>query len=160
MRPRKAEIHELDRLAQLWHDGWREAHAAILPAELSRYRTLPSFRQRLEAGLPDLRVAGPVGDPLGLCMIKEDELYQLYVSPRARGTGVAADLLADGERRIAATGVETAWLACAIGNSRAAAFYEKHAWMLAGNTILQLPTPDGPFPLEVWRYEKALGNAI
>jgi GNAT superfamily N-acetyltransferase len=91
-------------------------------------------------------------------MIQGDELDQLFVAAEARGTGVAAALLADGEARLAAAGVRTAWLACAIGNDRAARFYEKHGWRRAGTMIHRPETPDGPFPLEVWRYEKELRN--
>ncbi len=53
-----------------------------------------------------------------------------------------------------AKGVETAWLACAIGNERAAKFYEKNGWQRVGHRVIQLDIPDGLFPLEVWRYEK------
>lgn len=52
-------------LAQTWYDAWPDAHAEILPAELARMRTLDSFRDRLEAALPRVRVAGPLGTPLG-----------------------------------------------------------------------------------------------
>ena len=92
-------------------------------------------------------------------MVKDDELYQLFVLADARGTGVAATLLADGETRIASAGFERAWLACAIGNNRAARFYEKNGWRYAGNVISRLDTPDGPFLLNVWRYEKDLRGA-
>ncbi len=156
---RGAEREELQQLAKLWFDGWQDAHAKILPPELARYRTLESFRERLESSLSHVRVVGTMGEPLGLCVIQNDELYQLYVARTARGTGVAAALLADGEERMAAHGVTTAWLACAIGNERAAKFYEKSGWLRVGNMINQLPTPDGIFPLEVWRYEKQLTAA-
>jgi ribosomal protein S18 acetylase RimI-like enzyme len=89
-------------------------------------------------------------------MLKGDELYQLYVSAQARGSGVAAALMADAEARLAEAGVATAWLACAIGNERAARFYEKCGWRRAGTMINELDTPDGMFPLEVWRYEKSV----
>jgi ribosomal protein S18 acetylase RimI-like enzyme len=153
---RAAHEPELGRLARIWYDGWQDAHAKILPQELARIRTLESFQERLRAALADVRVAGPPGAPIGLCIIKGDELYQLYVSADARGTGIAAALLADGEIRMAEKGVETAWLACAIGNQRAARFYEKCGWRRAGNMINRLETPTGIFPLEVWRYEKSL----
>jgi GNAT superfamily N-acetyltransferase len=156
---RAAEEAEVDHLAKLWYDGWQDAHAGVLPAELARYRTLESFTQRLRSALPNVRVAGPSGRPLGFSIVKDDELYQLYVSADARGTGVAAALLADAEASLATAGVATAWLACAIGNERAARFYEKSGWRLAGNMINELDTPDGLYPLEVWRYEKNLAGA-
>ncbi|MDZ5695843.1 GNAT family N-acetyltransferase [Chelativorans sp. M5D2P16] len=78
--------------------------------------------------------------------------------PEARGSGVAAALIADAEARLAGSGVETAWLACAIGNERAARFYEKSGWRLAGTVVNQAETSTGPFPLEVWRYEKRLAR--
>jgi GNAT superfamily N-acetyltransferase len=90
-------------------------------------------------------------------MFKEDELYQFYVSAAARGTGFAAELLRDAEQRLFARGVRTAWLACAIGNERAARFYARNSWVREGNTVLDLPLPDGGvYKLEVWKYVKRL----
>jgi ribosomal protein S18 acetylase RimI-like enzyme len=153
---RPAQAEEVDRLASIWYDGWRDAHAAIVPAALARVRTLDSFRERLLLALPDTRVVGPSGAPLGFCILKDDELYQLYVAAQARGTGVAQALMADAEARLREAGVGTAWLACAIGNERAARFYEKHGWRQAGTIVSQLETLEGIFPLEVWRYEKSV----
>ena len=121
-----------------------------------RARTLESFRERLAAALDDTRVAGPAGAPLGLCMLKDDELYQLYVARAARGSGVAAALIADGEARLAEHGVTTAWLACAVGNDRAARFYEKRGWVTARTTVNRLDTQDGVFEIAIWRYEKSV----
>lgn len=160
MEVRNAETSEIDALAKLWYDGWQDAHAAIVPAELGRVRTLESFGERLVGLVPDTRVVGPTGEPLGFCILKGDELYQLYVSAEARGKGVANALIDDAETRLAGSGIETAWLACAIGNERAARFYEKCGWNRAGNMINKLETPDGIFELEVWRYEKALRPSV
>ena len=154
MAVRAAEAHEIDHLARLWHEGWQDAHATLAPPGLVRARTLESFRDRLGAALADTRVAGPAGAATGLCMLKDDELYQLYVARAARGTGVAAALLADGEARLAERGVATAWLACAVGNDRAARFYEKCGWTNARTAVNRLETADGVFEIEVWRYEK------
>jgi ribosomal protein S18 acetylase RimI-like enzyme len=155
---RKPEPDESDALAQLWFDGWQDAHAAIVPPELAHQRTLESFRERMHAALSETRVAGPRGAPLGFAMLKGDELYQLYVAAAARGSGLAAALIADAESRIAATGAATVWLACAIGNERAARFYEKSGWRRAGVITSHLETPGGTFLLDVWRYEKDLGS--
>lgn len=156
MQVRFADAAEIDHLARLWHDVWHETHAPLQPPELTRLRTLESFHERLQAALPDIRVAGPLGAPVGFCVLKGEELYQLFVSPEARGSGVAAALIADAEARLAARGVETAWLVCAIDNERAARFYEKSGWHLAGTVVNPAETSSGPFPLEVWRYEKRL----
>ena len=156
MNIRRAEPNEIAALARLWHEGWRDAHLAILPEALARVRTLEAFRERMEAGLADVRVAGAVGAPLGFYMLKGDELDQLYVSAEARGSGVAAALIADAEQRLRVGGVETAWLACAIGNERAARFYEKSGWQRVGIVPSDLDTAAGPFDLSVWRYEKRL----
>jgi len=156
MDVRTAEEAELDALAKLWYEAWQDAHSQIVPAELTRLRTLESFRQRLRADLSNVRVVGPSGAPLGFCTVKGDELYQLFVSAHSRGSGVAVALIEDAEARLSASGVDTAWLACAIGNDRAARFYEKRGWRLAGTVVSRLDTSGGTFPLEVWRYEKSL----
>lgn len=153
---RAARGDEIGKLALLWHEGWQDAHAGILPSELAELRTLASFKERLESNFDNLRVVGAPGEPLGLCITKDNELYQLYVARAARGTGVASALLTDAEQRIGARGAGAAWLACAIGNDRAARFYERHGWVRAGRMINRVETPRGEFPLEVWRYEKVL----
>ncbi len=154
---RDAQIQEVDALAELWHSGWQDAHARIVPAELARHRTLENFRERMHTHLADVRVADGGDAPLGFVMLQGDELYQFYVSAAARGTGVAAALMKDAESMLRERGVRTAWLACAIGNDRAARFYTKSGWQHVGNTVLELPMPDETtFRLEVWRFEKNL----
>lgn len=159
MQVRSAAANEADALAQLWFDAWQDAHAAILPAALRRQRTLENFKERLLRGLAEVRVIGAAGMPIGFCMLKDDELYQLFVSSQARGSGVAATLVADAEARFIEKGVETAWLSCAIGNDRAARFYEKCGWRNVGEHPIQLDTAEGPYDLDVWRFEKRLALA-
>jgi GNAT superfamily N-acetyltransferase len=158
MDVRAAQIPEIDHLARIWYDGWHEAHTQIVPQELAQFRTLESFRDRLHVALAHVRVVGPAGEPVGVCIVQGDELYQLFVSAPSRGSGAAAALVADAEARLAERGVATAWLACAIGNQRAARFYEKCGWHRAGIMVNHAETSDEPFPLEVWRYEKSLAG--
>ncbi len=153
---RDAEEGEIGRLARLWYDSWQDAHARIVPVELPRLRTVERLQERLAAMLPSVRVVDLAGEPAGLCATKGDELYLLYLSAEARGSGIAAALLDDAENRLSQGGVEVAWLACAIGNDRATRFYEKCGWQRVGTEVKQLETPNGSFPLEVWRYEKRL----
>ena len=153
---RAARESEIDLLAQIWYDAWQDAHSAILPAELQRLRTLESFRDRLHKALPSVRVANLSGEPAGLCIVKRDELYQLFVAAHARGTGVAVALIDDAEARIRETGASMAWLTCAIGNERAARFYEKRGWTRTGVVPSRVETTEGEFELDAWRYEKRL----
>lgn len=156
---RPAEPGDVPALARLWFDAWQDAHAALVPAELTRLRTLDGFAERLAAGIADVRVIGTADSELGFSMIRGDELYQFFVAAPARGTGVAAALMADAEARLAERGVETAWLACTIGNRRATRFYEKSGWHRARTEVVALETREGPFDMAVWRYEKRLTHS-
>ena len=155
---RDASPSDIEPLSQLWLAGWRDAHLELVPPELEKHRDINNLRQRMTDGLANVRVVGPVGDPLGFYMLKDDELYQFYVSSRARGTGVAAILIADAESSLAERGLETAWLACAVGNNRAARFYEKSGWQRVRTEMSWLSTSDGEIPVEIWRYEKRVGT--
>jgi GNAT superfamily N-acetyltransferase len=153
---RSAETTDIPPLARLWFDGWQDAHARIVPAELVRVRTLPNFQARLQVGVASIRVAGPAYAPVGFYWLRGAEIYQFYVGAQARGSGVARLLMADAEAHLLKAGVGTAWLGCAIGNQRAARFYEKSGWVLQGVVTEMLEVPGTTFPLDEWRYEKAL----
>ena len=153
---RDAGPADVDALLALWHAGWHEAHAAILPAELTARRTPEDFAHRLPPLMTNVRTTGAIGRPLGLCVTLGDDLNQFYVAPEARGSGVAAQLLADGEARIAARGHGVARLDVAIGNARAERFYAKHGWQSAGPVETTLKTSVGDFRLTLLRMTKPL----
>src|SRR5262245_60995168 len=153
---RPAQLNDLERLARLWFHGWRDAHLAIVPPELTELRTLDNFRDRLHAGLLDTRVLDCSGTAVGFFMLRDDELYQFYVGATVRGSGLAAMLMHDAESALASRGIRLAWLACAVGNDRAARFYEKCGWRRTGTVLNDADTASGPFPVQVWRYEKSL----
>ncbi len=153
---RNAVVEDAEVLAQIWIEGWADAHDGLLPAELVRPRTQHGFRQRLLDGLEATIVALEEGRPVGFAMVRQDELDQLYVARNARGTGTAFRLVSAALDRIRHAGHRGGWLACAIGNHRAARFYEKAGWTLAGVVTIRLGTPEGEIPLEVWRYEIAV----
>lgn len=151
MNVRAAEEAEINHLAKVRHEGWQDAHAQILPAELTRLRTLESFRDRLQAALPNVRVLGPFGAPVGFCILKENELYQLYVSAQARGSGVAAALMADAEGRLA----EDGWRARSETTEPRGSMTSLDGGV-PGRWSTRLRLRNGTMPLEVWRYEKDL----
>ncbi len=140
---RNAAPSEIDVLARVWYDAWHEAHAAHVPQELVAARTIDDFRTRLPDLLPHLRTVGTIGSPLGLCIIRGDEMHQLFLAPEARGTGIASALLADAERRIAQSGVGDAWLDVLIENPRAIRFYQREGWQLGEQADMPLDTAEG-----------------
>lgn len=71
---RAVETSEIRALAQLWHEGWQDAHAKLAPPGLVAARTLESFRERLAAAREYTRAVGPAGAPRGFFMLKDDEL--------------------------------------------------------------------------------------
>jgi ribosomal protein S18 acetylase RimI-like enzyme len=150
---RGATRTEVDALATIWFEGWNDAHARILPPELARFRTLGDLRARLSGNLENTIVATSQDSLVGLAMMKKDELDQLYVSHGARGSGAAGALVTAVLERMREEGYRRAWLACAIGNDRAARFYEKFGWSRTGTVTIHLETPEGRVPLDVWRYE-------
>lgn len=156
MQVRDAVDQDLLPLARLWHQGWTDAHAQILPEALARLRTAESFVERMRSAMGSVRTIGERGAPLGFHWIKGDELYQIYVAAEARGQGMAQALMGDAEARFLARGISRPWLACAIGNERAARFYRKAGWTMTGVECVPADTVEGPFPLDVWRFERAL----
>lgn len=153
---RSVEADDLLPLAQVWHQGWIEAHADHTPQALHALRTAQSFVERLTRHAPLCRTAGPIGAPLGLCLVKGDEVDQLYVAPASRGTGLAAALLADAEASIRSAGHTTARLFAIRQNLRALAFYTRQGWENQGEQVAHVETLDEPFPLRCCLLTKQL----
>ncbi len=153
-RVRRVGEEDFDALVSVWHDAWHDAHATHVPAALTAMRTPAKFADRL-AGLGDaVRAIGPVGGPVGLCAVLGDQIYQIYVSRAARGTGAAGALLRDGEMRLAGSGVTEAWLDCVVENVRAIRFYTRQGWVDSGNQTVMLDGADSGFPLNVRVFRK------
>jgi ribosomal protein S18 acetylase RimI-like enzyme len=150
-----AEV-EIKAIAKLWHDSWHDAHASIVPEQLTRLRSLESFIERTKRYRASTRAAFIGNLPAGLCITKNDELYQIYVMRAARGTGLAQSLMDDAEDGFRLRGVRRVWLVCAIGNDRAAHFYRKSGWTMVGSKIENFDTDRGLFQMEASRFEKSL----
>jgi len=134
---RPATIEDLDALTDIWHDGWHEAHADHVPDDLIALRDRDSLRIRMQNMLEATDVVGPDGAPIGFCTVQEDEIYQFYVAPAARGTGAANALINAGEARLAAAGIALAQLSVIAENPRAQAFYRRNGW--DGDVVKQVP---------------------
>lgn len=153
---RPASGGDVDAIAVLWHRGWCEVHLGHVPDGLARHRRPADLRRRVPAMLRSTIVAHDRSGVAGFVTWHDDEIEQLYVDGRARGSGAAAALLARGESAVARHH-DRAWLAVVDPNTRARRFYERHGWRDAGPLEHLAWGPDGaPIPVPTRRYEKVV----
>ena len=152
---RPATSADVDVIAAVWHEGWRDGHLGHVPTALEPHRSLAHFRERVPPRLPHTTVATLGGEVVGFVTVHGDEVEQLFVTRRARGTGIAATLLRHAEGVIAAR-YEVAWLAVVAGNARARRFYERNGWSDSGGFDYQAEIVGGTLPVPARRYEKPL----
>jgi ribosomal protein S18 acetylase RimI-like enzyme len=151
---RPATADDAPAIARIWYFGWRDGHLGHVADELVALRTRESFDQRAAARVADTVVATVDGAVAGFIMVVGDEVEQVYVAGEHRGTGLAAALLTEAERLVAANGHDRAWLAVAPGNARARRFYERRGWIDEGLFDYPAATADGPMPVPCRRYVK------
>jgi GNAT superfamily N-acetyltransferase len=133
---RPATIDDIEAIADLFHRGWHDAHPGHVPDGLTERRTASAFHDRVArrvAETDETTVADADGEIAGFIMVAGDEAEQVYVDRGFRGSGLAARLLTEAERQIAAGGHDVAWLAVVRGNERARAFYAKQGWVDEGD---------------------------
>ena len=162
---RAATPDDTDAIAAVWHEAWRDGHVGHVPDGLLPERTLDEFRRRVPQRIATSIVAeaaeGAVGFVtagfviVGFVTVEHDELEQLMVSGRARGTDTAARLLRAGEQQIAED-YPTAWLSVVAGNARARRFYAREGWHDAGPIEYYAETSQGKMLVPSHRYEKRL----
>lgn len=152
---RAARPDDVDSIAAVWHDAWRDGHLGHVPDALLAHRTLDQFRARVPGRLATTTVAEVGGRVVGFVTVHDDELEQLFVAAEARSSGVADALLRRGEDVIAASH-PVAWLAVVAGNGRARRFYERNGWVDAGPIDYEAETDRGPVVVPCHRYEKRL----
>jgi GNAT superfamily N-acetyltransferase len=151
-RLRPATAGDAEEVAAIWLAGWRESHLGRVPAALAAARTPESFSLRAAQRVGDTTVAVAGETVAGFVMISGDEVEQVYVSLNHRGTGVAAALLAEALRQIAAAGHRQSWLAVIAGNARARRFYERSGWTDEGAFDYEARTADGMILVRCHRY--------
>ena len=152
---RAATADDIEAIARVWHDGWRDGHVGHVPAALHRHRRLTDFRRRVPALLDITTVATNGSRVVGLVVVRADEIEQLYVDQRARGGRTAAALLRHGEELISLR-FDRAWLAVVAGNTRARRFYARHGWRDTGAINHPAPIAGGTISVEALRYEKRM----
>jgi GNAT superfamily N-acetyltransferase len=133
---RPATAVDAEAVAELFHRGWHDAHPGRVPDGLTERRTIEAFRDRVTqriAETDETTVAEVDGTVAGFIMVSDDEAEQVYVDRPYRGTKVAALLLTEAERQIAARGHDVAFLVVVRGNDRAQAFYARQGWTDEGD---------------------------
>jgi len=130
-------------VAAIWRDGWRDGHLGHVPDALVAVRTDESFDVRAADRVADTTVAVVGGEVAGFVMVADDEVEQVYVSSRHRGSGVADVLLAEAERQVRESGHPETWLAVVEGNARARSFYERAGWRDEGGFDYEAAVEDG-----------------
>ena len=152
---RPATAADMAAVADLWHEGWHAGHAGHVPERLTVLRTRAAFHERTPPRVADTTLAvSETGGLLGFVMVVGDEVEQVFVGPAARATGVAAVLLAEAERQVAAAGHPEAWLAVVAGNARARRFYEKCGWRDEGDLRYEVTAGGETFVSPCRRYVK------
>jgi ribosomal protein S18 acetylase RimI-like enzyme len=152
---RAAAPDDTDAIAAVWHEAWRDGHVGHVPDALLPERTLDEFRQRVPQRIATSTVAEDAQGVVGFVTVEHDELEQLMVSGRARGTDTASRLLRAGEQQIAEHHA-TAWLSVVAGNARARRFYAREGWHDAGPIDYYAETSRGKLLVPSHRYEKQL----
>lgn len=153
---RPATSADAVEIARIWREGWRDGHLGHTPEALLEVRTDASFDDRTAERLPQTTVATLDDQVVGFTVVVGDEAEQVYVDRGARGSGVAALLLAEAERQVATAGHPRIWLAVATGNARARRFYERSGWSDDGAFDYRADGPDGPIAVPCHRYVRDL----
>ncbi|MFC7303708.1 GNAT family N-acetyltransferase [Streptomyces monticola] len=151
---RPARPADVGDIARIWYAGWQDGHLGHVPDVLTEARTEESFTTRAAQGVGDTVVAVVDGAVAGFTMVVGDEVEQLYVDARHRGTNAAAALLTEAERLVRAAGHRRAWLAVVAGNGRARRFYDRQGWLDEGPFEHRAPSATGPINVSAHRYVK------
>ncbi|MBL4876394.1 MAG: GNAT family N-acetyltransferase [Cohaesibacteraceae bacterium] len=157
IRPARQEDHS--KIIEIWHDGWHDAHSHLVPDSILEFRKIEHFWLWLGCSNDQFFVATKDDSVVGFVTTKKAELEKLYVASSARGTGIAAILLAFGEQRLADSGISDALLYCTAGNIRAQKFYCREGWILGDTFSDALWFPDeenNTVFVDTHRFEKHL----
>jgi GNAT superfamily N-acetyltransferase len=154
---RPARHRDAPVITIIWESTWRDGHVGHVPDELVALRTPETFRVRAAAMISRTTVGLSGGEITGFVTVDGDEVEQVFVAASGRGSGIAAALLGEAERQVAAAGHEKAWLAVVAGNARARRFYERSGWSDEGPFDYAAQHAGGTISVPCHRYVKTVG---
>jgi len=126
----QAEDHAA--IAAIWHEGWHDAHAGLVPDLLTATRTFDAFVTAVPK-LTKTVLVGCIDDrPQGFAALESNDIGLLFLARTARGTGLAQALMRGAEAALADLGYTDATLDYVKGNARAARFYAREGWRITG----------------------------
>ncbi len=152
--PRDFDPADMDELARVWHAAWHDGHADYVPTKMLAIRDLGYFQRTLPEFTDKCRVVGPVGAPVGLCVVIDNRIDRLFIAAPARGKGLARVLIHDAEARIAAQGHQQCQIECVEQNTRAAGVYEHLGYALITTETQKISTEIGMIMLDGRIYRK------
>jgi L-amino acid N-acyltransferase YncA len=77
---RHATADDAPKIAEIWHQGWRDGHLGFVPQQLVAARHEDSFRTRAAQRVSDTTVAEVDGEVAGFVMVVGNEIEQVYVA--------------------------------------------------------------------------------
>lgn len=155
---RPAAAADADEIAAIWWEGWGEAHEGRVPEALLAHRSAADLRGRVPELIAQTTVATAGGAVAGFTTVLGDEVDQIYVRRRFRGSGAGGLLLGAAEEQVGRRH-DRAWLAVVAGNEPARRFYERHGWRDGGGFDFSAwTTGGGTIAVPCRRYEKLVGG--
>ena len=158
-------------MAALWHRTYFDQQGSEhIPTVLANERRdlakcVLSLRKKMSTeGYCALLAVASDGEPRGLTVLKgaghHAEVEQFFLDRSARGTGLAAKLMAAAEsklRDMVSVSCQCIMLHVLVGNKRARRFYERYGFSNKGDDVEDVSLSGGrTVPLELLRYEKVL----
>lgn len=143
-------------ILKMWHLGWHDAHAHLVPPAILEYRTPEYFALWLDQSADKFHVMADGDDLLGFVSIEGAEVVKLYVSAEAKGRGFARSLLGHAEKLLALGGGRACGASlhcrqrpgteflCPRGLENIA-YVRRWALVADGRLGRQFPSPDSPF---------------
>jgi ribosomal protein S18 acetylase RimI-like enzyme len=154
VRAGRERIAELEPLWYALHEyhvevAKRPTHIRFRPAAEAWRRRKRSYERWLQSPGSFLFVAEQAGKPVGYALVHFVEGYQsfntqdriaelasLSVLPEQRGHGIGSRLFAAVERELARQDISDLTISVAVGNERAARFYERRGFGPAAQVLL------------------------
>jgi GNAT superfamily N-acetyltransferase len=150
----KLEQHQIEQVAQLFHDVWHETQAPLQDPRKAKIRDLAFFGNRIAKRVSNTAVAMKHQEVIGFTSWFQGSLNSLFIAKEYRGVGVGSLLYAEAVRQMTHSGATQFELDCVVGNFAARAFYERRGWRIHEELQTEDETPEGRCVTSSWMMVK------